>query len=210
MLPTVEIPGYADALKREARVRAAAWGQPADTLAGVPVRPLTLAEVGALEELRNGFFVPFQFATEAEVDGHCAQLIWWMSDCPKPARDAGKGLRHLWTWQARKALMAHLSEHREQMRRDVTAWLHDNFMDAPKGDSTNLTQPEAHGNTYIMDVLAAAGYAFSEADVMHMPLPRLWQYVRLATRRLTGKPLTNPSDKVATDYLASLAAGGKN
>jgi hypothetical protein len=211
MLPTVEIPGYAEALRREQRVRAAAWRQPADTLAGVPVRPLTLAEIGHLEDMRNGFFVPFTFATEAEIDGHCAQLVWWLSACPKPARDAGRGgLRYLYTWQARRELLAYLAAHRDALRREVMDWLADNFMDAPKSDGGLLGQPEAHGNAYIMDALAAAGYGFSEAEVLNMPLPRLWQYVRLASRRLSGRPLTNPSDRVATDYLAAQAAGGRN
>ena len=81
----VEIPGYADALKREDRLRRQAWVHTHSEIAGVKVRPLTWRDVETLGELRNGFFCPWKFDTDQEFLGHCAQLVWYLSECKKPA-----------------------------------------------------------------------------------------------------------------------------
>ena len=62
----VEIPGYAEALRREDRLRRQAWTNKSDTIAGVTVRALTWRDVETLAELRNGFFCPWRFDTDAE------------------------------------------------------------------------------------------------------------------------------------------------
>lgn len=204
MLATVEIPGYADALRKEAAVRRGAFVHNRDAIAGVPVRQMTLGDMLWLEELRNGFFCPFKFETHAELAGHSAHLVWWLSDCPKPDPYA-KGMpswRVIWK---RERLFRELARKDKELVEDAERYLTETFMDAPKGTGTNFAAPSAAMPASVMDLCAAAGYSFTVDQVMDIPLVRLWQILRLGKHRIDGVPLTNPSDKIATDYLASLA-----
>jgi hypothetical protein len=208
-LQRVEIPGYADAVKREQRVRREAWVHVRHELAGVPVRSLTLRDMELLEEMRNGFFAPWRFDSDEEYLSHCAQLVWWLSDCPKPDRYRSTW-RDLFTAKPRKELIAQLATRPAQLARDVAQFMRDQFMDAPKGQSGIASAATAAGPAYIFDTLAAGGYHFSADEILDMPLPRLWQLVRLVQRRVFGVPLTNPSDNIATAHLAATATGGPN
>jgi hypothetical protein len=206
MLQTVKIPGYADALRHEAAVRRSAFVHNRDTIAGVAVRQMTVRDMLWMEELRNGFFVSYRFDTQAELVGHAAHLVWWLSDSPKPDPYTG-GWPSLRLTIARASLMHRLSSRQDELIRDVQRYLRDTFMDAPHGSGENFSAPAAAMPATIMDTLAAAGYLVTEEQVLDMPLVRLWQLIRLAKRRIDGTPLTNPSDKIATDYLASLNQG---
>lgn len=208
-LQRVEIPGFADAVKREQRVRRQAWVHVRHEIAGVPVRSLTLRDMEILEEMQSGFFCPWRFDSDSEYLGHCAQLVWWLSDCPKPDRYRTTW-RGLFAAKPRRELIAQLATKPAELARDTAAFMRDQFMDAPKGSAESFGTAAAAGPAYIFDTLAAGGYAFTADEILDMPLPRLWQLLRLVQRRVFGTALTNPSDKLATDYLASLAKGGNN
>lgn len=208
-LQRVEIPGLADAVKREQRVRREAWVHVRHEIAGIPVRSLTLRDMEVLEELKNGFFCPWRFDSDEEYLSHCAQLVWWLSDCPKPERYRSTW-RDLFTAKPRRELIEKLAAKPRELARDVAAFMRDQFMDAPKGAADSMGVAAAAGPAYIFDTLAAGGYSFKEDEILDMPLPRLWQLVRLVQRRVFGLPLTNPSDKLAADYLASMSNGGNN
>jgi hypothetical protein len=209
MLQTVQIPGYADALRKEAAVRRGAFVHNRDTVAGVAVRQMTVGDMLWLEELRNGFFCPFRFETKAELVGHAAHLVWWLSDAPKPDPYKGSGASLLATF-ARERMLARLAQRQDELVKGVERYLADTFMDAPKGSGTSFSAPHAAMPASIADILAAGGYSFTAEQILEMPLIQLWQLVRLAKRRLDGTPLTNPSDKIATDYLATLNKQGAN
>lgn len=198
----VEIPGYAEAIRREYNVRRSAWSDTGSRIAGVNVRMLTMRDVIALEELRNGYFVPFKFETDYEIFGHSAQFVWWMSDCIKPH---GKGLiGAAFALAQRESLLKHLAARPGELVAEVGAYLADSFMDAPAGGSDSVQSAAlAATPAYIMDTLAAGGHSMSIDDMLDMPLVRLWQILRLSTRRVFGTPITNKSDKLATDYLAA-------
>jgi hypothetical protein len=203
----VDIPGYADALKREDSTRRQAWVNDRDSIAGVPVRPLTWRDVETLTEMKNGFFCPWKFDTDAEYIGHCAQLVWWLSECQKPARGDSFFSKMMINAQ-RVRLIRHLSQDPKQMSTDVLRILSDTFMDAPKGaGSQTASSSIAGGPAYIADTLAAGGYNLTFKEILDMPLVQLFQTLRLVSRRLYGQSVTNPSDKLATDYLATLNQG---
>lgn len=65
-LPTVEVPGYSEALRRENFVRTTAFIGGNESLCGVEVVPLSLRTVLRLEVAQNGFFVPCQFDSDSE------------------------------------------------------------------------------------------------------------------------------------------------
>ena len=203
----VEIPGYADALRREDRLRREAWVYDRSEIAGVKVRPLTWRDVEILAEMRNGFFCPWRFDSDAEYLGHCAHLVWWLSDCIKPAQGDSR-LTGIMVAAQKARLIRHLAKTPHQLSADILRFIADTYMDAPRGGGhgTGAT-PVAGGPAFIADILAAAGYALTFKEILDMPLAQLWQIVRLARRRVYGETLTNPSDKLATDYLATLNQG---
>jgi hypothetical protein len=209
MLATVEIPGFAAAIRSESDARRRAFLPVRDSIAGVAVRPLTLRDMLWLEEMQNGFFCPWRFDSDDEVTAHCAQLVWWLSDCPKPPADVrGIGFRYLGQLRRRNALIAALSRDPRKLVTETMDYLRAQFLDAPKGSGTNYAAPHFAGPVAITDLMAAAGYAFTTAQLFDMPLPQLWQFCRAARSRLFGEPLTNPSDKIACDFLAAQAPQG--
>jgi hypothetical protein len=91
---------------------------------------------------------------------------------------------------------------------EVAEWLSDALMDAPSGGSDEVKPPSyASYPVYIVDLFAEAGFTFTYREIMEMPLRRLWQHMRIANRRLKHTTLTNPSDQIAVDYIASQQGG---
>lgn len=201
-----QIPGFADALRREAAVRREAWAHTHTEIAGIRVRVLTMRDVVILEELQNGFFAPWRFDSDEEFLSHCAQLVWWMSDLPKPPLYS-RSVFHPWIAGRQRALIRYLATKPKQLAADTNRYLSDAFMDAPKGGQTQ-GQAVAGMPAYLADTLAAGGFQITTDEMLDMPLARLWQLIRLASRRVYGTHLTNESDKIACDYLAGLT--GRN
>lgn len=211
-LTVVSIPGLAEAVRRESAVRRTAWTQTHATIAGVRVRFLTVGDVVRLEEIENGFFCPWRFDSDVEMLAHCAQLIWWLSDdMPKPDRGS-LSLWHLRCAAHKGRLIRYLATRPVETLRETTQFLKEQYMDAPKAsEETTYSAPIAASPAYVWDSLTAGGYSFALQEVLQMPLVQVWQLMRLAQRRLYGITPTNPSDKLATDYLAKMnAAAGSN
>lgn len=201
-----EIPGFREALAREASVRRQAWVHRDSRIAGVRVRALTLRDVMTLEEMQNGFFAPWRFDSDEEFLGHCAQLVWWLSDSPKPSRESESALQPM-VAAGRARLMRHLAARPEQLAKETTEFLRISFMDSPKGSADQTGSAVASIPAYMADTLAAANMFEGMDKILDMPLTQLWQLVRLATRRVYGIPLTNESDKIACEHLARINAG---
>lgn len=202
----IEIPGYAEALRRESELRRKAWSDDSDTIAGVTVRLLTLRDMEKLAGMRNGFFCPWKFDTDTEFLGHCAQLVWWLSDCAKPKDGMGYVSRAIVAAQAQR-LIKHVGQDPKQLADDCMRYVKDTFMDAPKGGGGTGASPIAGGPAYVADLLASGGYRMTVDEVLDMPLVRLWQLIRLVLKRVNGETPTNESDRIATDYLATLNKG---
>lgn len=207
--PTVEIPGYAAAIAREDEVRRKAFAvASSDKIAGVRVRQMTLRDMLTLEQIRNGFFVPFTFETNMEVLTHCAQLVWWMSDCTKPPLDSSSTI-HPRATIARVMLLKHLSRFPASLATETRQYLSDTFMDAPKSTGPVKTPAHASQPAYIMDLFASGGYTLTDDQILDMPLVRMWQLIRLINSRVHGSDLSNPSDAVACEHLAKLNGGNQ-
>lgn len=198
-----EIPGFADALRREAAVRQEAWVETHTTICGVRVRKLTLRDIVILEEIKNGFFCPWRFDDDEEFLSHCAQLVWWLSDCPKPDFNSKRVIQPLVAGH-RKRLLDHLAGQSERLARETTEYLKIQFLDAPKGSAGTGGQAIASTPAYIADTLAAAGLFEGMEKLMNTPVVQTWQLLRLANRRVYGMPATNESDRIACDFLANL------
>lgn len=207
MLALTPIPGYAEALRAESDARRRAYLPGLARIAGVPVRALTLRDMLWLEEMRNGFFCPWRFDSDDELRAHCAQLVWWLSASPKPDPNQSDrlGYSHLRLWLRRHALIRRLAAC-PTLATETIAYIKAAFADAPKGSSDATSTRSATAlPPSVCDLLAAAGHALHPDEVMDLPLVQLWQIIRLARARLTGEPLTNPSDQLACDFLAAQA-----
>lgn len=204
-LQFVEIPGLADAIRREVETRRAAWLDSRAEIAGVSVRQMTLRDLTILEEMRNGFCCPWRFDSVAEMLGHSAQLVWWLSDLPKPPLKSNR-VWHPIVAAHKSNLLRYLAQRPADLINGTQDYLRNTFLDAPKGGGAGGA-PIAASPAYIADTLAAGGLFEGVDAMMDSPLLRLWQLMRLANRRIYGIPATNESDKLACDYLASLNQG---
>lgn len=206
-LQQVEIPGYSAALKREAEVRETAWLNGNEIVAGIEVRPLNLGTVILLERARNGFLVPCRFDNGQEVVAHAIQVLYFSRPEFRVPQLSDLGfLSRLFESVRRQRFIDRIARKADYdaLVREVREWLDDAFMDCPSGSSDGVNTPShAASPAYVLDLLAAGGYQFSAEQIMAMPLRRLWQMMRLASRRLYGSAISNPSDDVAVKYLAA-------
>lgn len=205
-LPRVQIPGYAEAVKRERELRDTAFLGGNELVAGVECRPFSLRHLAYLEAARNGFVVPCRFFDEEEMLAHALQVLWICRKGFRAPDSPRIGRLGLWRMTAAQQLFVVrvLWNHSgANVVKAVEDWLRDAFMDAPTGESGSLSGI-SHASTpaYFMDKLAEAGLRFSHDEVMDMPVRRLLQHWRLALHRTNGTPLTSPSDDLAVSYLA--------
>jgi hypothetical protein len=203
-LPTVEIPGYADALRREHAVRTGAFLGGNEVLCGVEVRPLSLRTLVRLEVAQNGFVVPCRFDNNGEAIAHALQVIWFC----RPKFDSTFGVGSRWrmiregiamTTFILRMVTTHWRD-RLKIAHEVKAWIRDAFMDAPKGDGKQLANRPSFAAypAHIIDTLHGYGIKASMDEIMDMPLKQLWQHWRVAVKRENPKyPLVNPSDELA-------------
>lgn len=207
-LHTVEIPGYSDALKREASVRDSAWIESNEIVAGVEVIPLNLRTVLLLERARNGFLVPCRFDNGAEVVAHALQVLYFARPQFRPPTLADAGIiSQVFESVRRQRFMESVIRRvdYDDLVKEVREWLDEAFMDCPSGSAENVN-PASHAASpaYVLDLLSSGGYHFTESEVMEMPLKKLWQLMRLAARRVHGTALANPSDDLAVKHLAKI------
>lgn len=206
-LETVEVPGLREAIARESRIRDSAFLRGNEVVCGVVVRPLCLETLIWLEQAQNGFFVRYVFDDDRERLAHAIQTLYFSRPCFAVPDSPVVGF-----W---RSFMDGLSEQlfirrlvrgkdKDAIVSEVAEWISDAFMDAPSGGSDNAVRSPSYASypVYIFDRFAEAGFSFGYDEIMEMPLKRLWQYLRIANRRLGVATLTNPSDQIAVDYLA--------
>ena len=210
-LQTVEIPGLREARKREARVRDTAFLDGLEMVCGVEVTPLSLRRLIWLEHARNGLIVPCKFDSDEELLAHSLQLVYFCT--PKFSPPASPVMSF---WRTFRDGMKYHSFFQKALRsgtpevlvKEVRDWVSDSFMDAPTGGGNNEVMPPSYASypAYIVDKFAEAGLPFSYSEIMDMPLRRLWQHWRVAMRRVNDTTLTNPSDDLATKFVAGVKA----
>lgn len=205
-LPRVQIPGYAEAVKRERELRDTAFLGGNELVAGVECRPFSLRHLAYLEAARNGFVVPCRFFDEEEMLAHALQVLWICRKGFRAPDSPRIGRLGLWRMTAAQQLFVVrvLWNHSgADVVKAVEDWLRDAFMDAPTGSADAITTTSYTATqAMFLDKFAEAGLPFTYDEVMDMPMRRLWQHWRLAVRRVNDVKLTNPSDEVAVAHLA--------
>ncbi len=212
-LPIVTVPGYAEALRHEKKVRDAAFLGGRESLCGIEVLPLTLRRLIWLEQAMNGLVVACQFENDDEALAHAIQVIYFCTPSFAPPTSPIQSYcrRFLQNWKQQKFIHAVLKRHTpRQVMEEVSSFLDDAFLDCPNG-SGGFGPSHASYPAYLFDVFAAGGFVFTFDEVMDMPLKRLWQHWRVAVKRINPEyPLSNRSDDIFTKGLAQRDKEGRN
>jgi hypothetical protein len=209
-LETVEIPGLREAIKREQHVRDTAFLDGREILCGIEVVPLSLRRLIWLEQSHNGFVVPWKWEGDAEAFAHAVHLLYVMrpkySPPESPRESFWRGFKAGWS----EAMFARSLRKRDRaaLIGELQAWISDAFMDGPKGGGGSEIMPPSYASypVYLIDLFAEAGLTFTYGEIMEMPLARLWQFWRVASKRVRGMTLTNASDEIAVNHIAGVRA----
>jgi len=196
----VQIPGYREAVEREADLRAEAFlcnGRLTDEISGVNCRPLTGQMALMLEACGNPWIrggMPDPVAA--------AQLLWIVSDqyaVNTRARD--KFIRRLclkWDIVDGEPKSFHYMEAVD----GISRYIEESYLDAPSQPGRDVSF--AHWVASIVDRLASE-YGWSVEYCMSLPLRQVFQLLKQMTVRRTGKT-TNVcnrlSDGVKARWLA--------
>lgn len=206
-LQTVEIPGYREAVKREAQVRDTAFLDGLEIVCGVEVCPLSLRRLIWLEQAHNGFVVPWRFDDDGEMFAHAVQFLYFMRPSYSPPKSAKESFWQSFCSGMKEQLFINrmARTNRDETLDELSGWIKSAFMDAPNAGNGGVpTASYASYPAYVVDLFAEAGLPFTYTEIMDMPLARLWQHWRIAARRVKDTALTNPSDDLATKHLAEV------
>lgn len=206
-LNRVEIPGLADAYRRERGLRDAAFGNTTRRIGPFTVRLMSLRDLCWLDAEGNGWVANKPFEGKQDPLTHGLALIWHLLVGVRMPQNGESVPMHTGIAMLLKKLYVFILGmflNERKLFKDLNAYLGDRFFDAPrKGTSDNpeMERSFASGPAAIVDLFAAGGYSMTEDEILDMPLDRLWQYGRLIADRLGGS-VANPSDWVKADYMA--------
>lgn len=211
-LNRVEIPGLADAYRKERGLRNASFGNCTRRIGPFTVRLMTLRDLCWLDAEGNKWVSGKPFKTRGEGFTDALALIWHLSLSVRMPENGesvptGQAIRMLARKLSVFVLGAFLDE--QKLMLDVAEYLQDRFYDAPKNGGNRDSEMErsfAAGPASVVDLFAAGGYALTENEILDMPLDRIWQYGRLIADRLGGN-VANPSDWVKSEYLEKRQKG---
>lgn len=203
--PTVEIPGYREAVKKERTLRDSAFLECNEILCGEEVAPLSLRRLIWLEQAHNGFVCPWRWESDDEVIGHAIAFVYFLKPSFRPPSKARWTFWDAWRagYNQHRFAVKMLRRHKpEEIVGEVGQFINDAFMDAPVGGSSNIaSQSYASYPAYIFDRFGEAGLTYTPEQIMDLPLKRLWQHMRVAAARIHDLKLTNPSDELAVRYI---------
>lgn len=199
-MPLVAIPGLREAREREAQRRLLAFADVPRSLCGVEVLPLTPRMFFALELTES------PFAVGGKITPAAVGMLVWIASVER-SRPAPRILLPGW-----------LDRRKRRIGAKVGAWpfldaihrcrkfVEEAFADG-SGGGTSADSPGAVASGLAAQVdFIASQYGWPEAAILDTPVSRLFQYQRLAIRRLDPKAaLGNPeSDKAKADWLKSM------
>lgn len=209
-LETVYIPGLREAIQRETRIRDTAFLEGNEVVCGVEVVPLSLRRLIWLEQAKNGYVVPCRFDNDQELLAHALQIVYFCTPKFKLPTSPKLGFWRMFWEGARQARFFRKvlrSGSPTSIVKEIDEWVSDSMMDAPSGGGTSEVPPVSYASypAYVVDRFAEAGLPFTYEQILDMPLRRLWQHLRVASKRVHDATLTNPSDDLATKKLAGVA-----
>lgn len=207
-LPVIEVPGLAEARQREHDLRNLAFLPIGEEIAGIPVKAYTPYHLLALDAVKNGFVVPCTFERESERAAHALQFLWFVST--EYRIPTGK-LDTLWMrWRRYRFTKRTAKVNAFAVFDGIAKYLDEALMDCPGSSQSNSGVRQVGHASFmasIVDMLYGAGYPWSEAEILNTPFRRIWQYLRLSMKRLDPEcTLSNPSDRLASAYIAKLNA----
>lgn len=184
------IPGYAEAVAHEKRVRASSFLGATVDVGGIETRVMTVRDWIALD------FVACPFVCGGQPDiGDTGLLLWRLS----PNYRLGSWYRQ---WRhIRKVRSVIRSSGPHYMIAAAKDYVVDVFQDSPGGSGTQLSVPPVHWAVYVIAALCRE-YGWDYDRVLDMPVPMALQFLRHV--ELTHNPhatLFNPSDRVRGEWL---------
>jgi hypothetical protein len=185
------IPGYAKALALEEELRGFAFLDLPQAVCGVPLKAPTLRQAIALINIRSPFFVGGR-----KGGADVAAFLWFLSPGYNPAdRPARAKFLHR---IARKRLGTCI--------RQIDRFLDDVMLDAPPTQEGPRTTPFVNFAARLVETFAVE-YGWSESAVLDLPLPRLFQYLRLIELRRNPKTkfINRRSSKVRGNWFRKFA-----
>lgn len=190
------VPAWREARQAEAERRAEAFFDVARPVAGIPLRPLTPADLHILDSFRSPFVVGDPAAATAE---HVASVLWLLryrrSRLPFAFRFHRRIL--LRRWRAPGAFPEDLAA--------LSLWFEDAFADAGGPRESGEAHPrEPIGVHFLASLLVALACEIGPLDpstgrpLVETPLPRLFQYQKILRVRREGSDFLdfNAADKV--------------
>lgn len=184
------IPGYAEAARLQDQRRDAAFLDLPLTLCGVECRHLTPRRLAVLMVAQSPFVCGGMPMPE-----HVPHFLWAL----RPEFGYGKNaVRDAFT----KEKTAQLSY--DAAVKEIVAYVEECFMDAPAADGE---QQESFNSwlAYIVDALASE-YGWTQDAILDLPLPCVFQYLRVIERRHKPKELrfNKLTDSAKNRFLESL------
>lgn len=202
------IPGYREAIAAEAEIREGAFLEAPEFICGVEVKALTLLHVLRLSAIRS------QFVGKGKLNAayYAAIYVWALSPQYEAALCARKRIE---PWAPRLAQWLFNRVRRRFVRRlrrlsyvkllqGIKAYSDEAHQDGPESVKGEGFAPSYYSGPTGVVARLAREFHWSEADVLNMPLKRLFQYTRWLTLQNDSKAvLFNPSDKVRGEFLKS-------
>jgi len=186
MSTTAQIPGYAEAVEREQSNRDASFVIDRDEIAGIEVVPMAARHFLILDGCGSPF-LGGGLPTETDI----GIFLWVMQPNFRPgdivARDAfAQTIR---TIDYATFVLA------------IREFIDDALADSPAADGGRCGRQVVSWVAHYVDLIARE-YHWSEAEILSLPLKRLFQYVRKIQGRLDDKAIfINRSDEVRAAWL---------
>ncbi len=195
-----DIPGYKEAVDREASLRMNDFVRDHQILCGLKVKPMTLRHLLLLEAVES------PFVSNADVEAvHVPQFLWIVSVDFEPM--GSRRLRNLRVRRKRKSVIRRSRRLRAlQAISDIQSYVETAFWDAPQGKQRDKA-PYASWVAMITHQIGKSYGALPAGgmlqQIMDMPLTIVWQLVRCIHKEADPDALLdNRSSMVVHEYLA--------
>jgi hypothetical protein len=172
-------------LEQEELQRSVAFLGVTELICGVEVLPFSLAHLCRLQCVGSPFV-----SGGAHSPADVALFLWAVSPEYRPR---SWFRRYLFVRKLRGIPFA-------EAVKGITDYLNEAFQDHTGGKSEGFSPSYWSGFASMVATLATE-FHWSEADIMHMPLKRVWQYMRIVEKRHNPKAwFTNPSSKIRIQW----------
>lgn len=198
------IPGLRQAIDREAADREAAFLSFPEFVCGFPVRPLSLRHIAILAQLKLPFLAE-EKETRLSVE-HVELFLWVLSPGFTVARGARRRLRRFWHALRFAFVCRRLGQ--EVVAQEVGQFIDGAFADAPPASGAGRVCYTSWIARFVD--LFASEYSWPISQVLDLPMKvALQQERQISLRYDNGAILFNPSDKLRSDFMATLNAERK-